>query len=169
MSDLVETTALPTAPAFCAEDAPRAFKRLTYRQVRLVRDLAREGTTQAEIAQVVGSTQQNISYCLRHLAEDTTDLAQDVAKASAYRRARRLDAWSRNRDKIGLDAAKQLDAIAGLGQNSSPINNFVGIQIGVGQAPELTERGAKVTIVQGQTFASPQNGPMNTGLDGTKV
>ena len=169
MADQTPQDALTPITAH-SEPPARAYKRLTYQQLRIVRDLYREGKTQVEIAQVLGVNQTTISRAIRNLVEDSSDLAQDYAKATAYRRARRLNGWSKHRDKVGLDAAKHLDNLAGLTNTSSGGNApQVLVQIGVSGVPLVSDQGAKVVVRKAETFASTQETSMNTGVARTKV
>ena len=152
MSEPQPTETLPA----CSPPPEPAYRRLTYQQMRIARDLSREGKSQVQIAEVLGCTQQTVSRALQAIAEDSTDLAIDAAKASAFRRARRLASWSETRDKIGLDAAKHLDNIAGLGEKSNQINNIaivLGVGAGVPGQPVLE---AKVVSSPIEAFASSQ-------------
>jgi hypothetical protein len=140
----------PETPPACGVTKAPKYKRLTYQQLRIARDLYREGKSQVQIAQVLGCTQQTVSDALKALGDDTTDLAIDVAKSKAYRRVRRLSVWSETRDKLGLESTKELNRIAGIGQdaaNKGDSGNQVLIQIGVAQAPQVTAAGAKVVSI----------------------
>lgn len=130
------------------EDTGRGYQRLTYRGIRLARDLRSQHKTQTEIAQILGVSQPAISQALKEIGDDSTDLAVELAKGTAYRRARRLNAWSKKRDKVGLDSSKHLDAIAGITEKSNPVNQ-IAIVLGVTvQAPSGPMDEAKVLVVE---------------------
>lgn len=150
---LLENAGLSTPPAHT--DPPRddgpGYKRLTHAQLALVLALRREGKSQVEIAQTLGVTQPSISRALQHFGTDTTDLAVEHAKARAYRRIRRLDAWTERRDKVGLEAAKELNRIAGMGEGSKGPTVQVGIVLHGGADPL-----AQVQVGQTVSEAEPR-------------
>jgi transcription initiation factor TFIIIB Brf1 subunit/transcription initiation factor TFIIB len=121
---------LSPPPAPKQADEPK-YRRLTLDQIKAIRDLRKLDKTQTEIAQVLGVDQKTVSRHLQALIDDSTSLATDAAKASAYRRVRRLDSWTRKRDKVGLEAARELNRIAGL-TDKAGIQANVGVQVLIG-------------------------------------
>lgn len=141
-------SALQETPACNAPPTP-AYRRLTQTDLGLILALRAEGKTQAEIAQRLDVTQQCISDALRQLGTDSLDLARHKAKASAYRRVRRLDKWTEKRDSIGLKAAQELNQIAGLTASADAKGVSVGIQVVIGM-PGSPAGPDPITLEQGR-------------------
>lgn len=92
MSDLqpLSETAESGAP-LCASQGSTANLDISTADLALMVQLHDEGKTQAQIAQRLGCTQQNVSYHLRQLGKPTRDLAERLMDAALLHDARRLN------------------------------------------------------------------------------
>ena len=132
MSDqaLPETTE-SGSEAYSPDSSPR-YRHLTHRQLQIALNLHREGKPQHVIAQALGTTQPTICRALRHLAHDSSSLAVDYAKSSAFTVMRRVVKHSLTKDDaIGMKAAQVVLAASGVTERVSAVT--VGVQVIIGQ------------------------------------
>ena len=132
MSDaaLTETTesGSPTHP----ETHLRKYRRLSIAQLKYALELSREGKDQYQIAEVLGVNQSTICRALAHLADDSSSLAIDYAKSSAFTVMRRIVKHSLTKDDaIGMKAAQVVLAASGVTERVSGVT--VGVQVIIGQ------------------------------------
>lgn len=97
--------------------------RLTQIEIGLLLQLAKDGLTQAQIAQRLGITQQAVSKWL-NATTDTTETARLYLRGSALRMARNVVQKGQARDHI-----QALKGIGVLEQDRSDINIAVGVSL----------------------------------------
>jgi hypothetical protein len=158
MSDL---QSLPTAgtitdpPALCESGGSTAHKGFSTAELSTLVKMLKAGKTQAQIAQALGCSQQNVSYHLQQLGSDTRELAEYVMDASLFDDAQRLDAVvKKGKDGDAVKAIKlKWQARKVVDSTTSGNAHQVLVQVGVSGIPVMTAQGAKVSVL---TSSSPQ-------------
>jgi hypothetical protein len=127
--------------------APRTQgRRFTQAELGFILAFNAEGKSQVEIAQRLNCDQSAISYALKRLGTDTTQLAVHRAKQSSYGAVNRLAAISRKgKDGDAIKASGKLLEVAGV-LNSDSKGVSVGVQVIIGDGPDPLA-GAKVISV----------------------
>jgi hypothetical protein len=109
---------------------------LTDEEYALIRGWHHEGRPITFIARKLDRRWHTIAEAIKRLElPSTVDAARSAAESTAYDRVQKLTRWTNKRDRVGLEAVKELNKVAGLGQEQAQTTVGVQVVIGMPGAP----------------------------------